>query len=121
MKRKAPATPKKTSRLPRAAWMVAAVVLVAGGAFLFIPLAAEKSADACQAAASQLARTQSISMRIGRYNLTGRIGGGLARSVGGPVVEEMVREKYPALPVVVGCSGAWWGILVMPQRTIRVL
>src|ERR1700691_5172127 len=82
----------------RAGWMFAVLILLVLCAFAFIPLVAENTGSACEAAASELARTQSISLRIGRFNLTARFGSGFARSFGGPAVEQIVRKKYPAMP-----------------------
>ena len=121
MKPKPPPAPaEKTSPVP-AAWMFVAIVLLVLCVFAFIPLVAENTGSACEAAASELARTQSISLRIGRFNLTAIFGSGLARSFGGPAVEQIVRKKYPAMPVVMSCSAAWWGLLIAPQETMRAL
>ena len=114
------ATANKTSPV-RAGWMFAALILLIVCAFVFVPLVTENTGSACEAAASELARTQSISLRIGRFNLTARFGSGLARLFGGPAVEQIVRKKYPAMPVVMSCSAAWWGLLIAPQETKRAL
>jgi hypothetical protein len=101
--------------------MFAALVLLLLCAFVFIPLVAENTGNACEAAAAELARTQTVSLRIGRFNLTAQFGSGLARAFGGPALEQIVRKRYPAVPVVMSCSTAWWGLLIAPQETIRAL
>ena len=114
-------TPAEKTSTVRAGWLFAALILLIVFAFVFIPLGAENTGSACEAAASELARSQSISVRIGRFNLTARFGSGLARVFGGPAVEQMVRKKYPAMPVAMSCSAAWWGLLIAPQETMRAL
>jgi hypothetical protein len=101
--------------------MFAALVLLLFCAFVFIPLVAENTGAACEAAASELARTQTVNLRIGRFNLTAQFGSGLARSIGGPAVKQIVRRRYPTMPVVMSCSAAWWGLLIAPQETMRAL
>jgi len=121
MKPKPPAAAAEKTSPVRTGWMFAGIVLLVLCAFVFIPLAAENTGSACEAAASELARSQSISLRIGRFNLTARFGSGLARLFGGPAVEQIVQKKYPAMPVAMSCSAAWWGLLIAPQETKRAL